>query len=170
MVLQAGFLYFAAVIVFCALMVVTRKNPVHSVLFMLPLFFHVAGIFVMLGAEFVAAVQVLVYAGAIMVLFLFVVMLLNVQKVTSRARFRAGWFVTVPLGLTLAGFFMVILTRASFTGTEGVYTAQAVKAMGNSQALGMVLYTDFLLPFEIASVILLVAMVGAVVLAKKRME
>jgi len=170
MLLQAGFLYFATVIIFCALMVITRRNPVHSVLFMLPLFFHVAGIFVMLNAEFVAAVQVLVYAGAIMVLFLFVVMLLNVEREKIRERFQVKWFVTVPLGLTLAGFFVIILGRSSFTGTQGQYTIEAVKAMGNSQAVGQVLYTDFLFPFEIASIILLVAMVGAIVLAKKNLD
>lgn len=170
MLLQAGFIYFATVIVACALMVITRKDPVHSVLFMLPLFFHVAGIFIMLDAEFVAAVQVLVYAGAIMVLFLFVVMLLNVSKERARPRLGLKWSLTVPVGLTLLGFLVMILVRSEFSGTQGSYTIEAVKRIGNSQAVGQVLYTEFLFPFEIASVILLVAMVGAIVLAKKRLD
>jgi len=170
MLLQAGFIYFATVIVVCALMVITRMNPIHSVLFMLPLFFHVAGIFIMLNAEFVAAVQGLVYAGAIMVLFLFVVMLLNIHKEREKPRVGLKWSLTAPLGLTLFGFLAAILVRSEYNGTQGTYTIEAVKQIGNSQAVGMVLYTDFLFPFEVASIILLVAMVGAIVLAKKRAD
>jgi len=170
MVLQVGFIYFASVIVFCAVMVITRKNPVHCALFMLPLFFHVAGIFIMLDAEFVAAVQVLVYAGAIMVLFLFVIMLFRGEGMKDTASFQASWPVIAPLAMVLMGFIMSILVRASFNGVQGKYTIEAVKAAGNSQAVGKVLYTDFLFPFEIASIILLVAMVGAIVLAKKKAD
>jgi len=169
MLIQLGFAYFATVIILCALMVVASKNPVHSALFMLPLFFHVAGVFVMLNAEFLAAVQVLVYAGAILVLFLFVIMLLNVRQEEKRSRFQAKWAVTLPVGLTLGGFLMTILVRSSFTGKQGVDTIEAVKQLGNSQAIGMALYTEYLFPFEIASIILLVAMVGAIVLAKKKL-
>ena len=168
-ILQVGFLYFATVIIFCALMVVTRKNPVHSALFMLPLFFHVAGIFVMLDAEFVAAIQVLVYACAIMVLFLFVIMLVNPHDAKEKY-FMGGWPLLVPFALTLGGFIMSILTRAEFNGTQGHYTVEAVKKAGNSQLIGKVLYTEFLFPFEVASVILLVAMVGAIILAKKKLD
>jgi len=170
MLLQVGFTYFAAVILFCALMVVTSKNPVHSALYMLPLFFHVAGIFILLNAEFVAAVQVLVYAGAILVLFLFVVMLLNVRSEESGKRFQSNWPLAIALGVTIAGLFMAALVWSEFHGVQGTYTIGAVKEMGNSQAIGRVLYTDFLFPFEIASVILLVAMVGAIVLAKKKLD
>jgi len=119
----------------------------------------------------VAAVQVLVYAGAILVLFLFVVMLLNVQSEERGKRFQSSWPLTVPLGMTLCGLFVGILVWSSqFNGVQGQYTVQAVKEMGSSQAVGKVLYTDFLFPFEVASVILLVAMVGAIVLAKKKLD
>jgi len=170
MLLQVGFIYFASVILICALLVIASKNPVHSALFMLPLFFHVAGIFIMLNAEFVAAVQILVYAGAILVLFLFVIMLLNVEREEKGRRFQGNWPVSAALGVTLAGFIMTILVRSSFTGTKGQYTIEAVRQTGNSEAIGKVLYTDFLFPFEVASVILLVAMIGATVLAKKKLN
>lgn len=169
MFLQAGFIYLSTVIVLCALKVVTSRNPVHSALYMLPLFFHVAGIFVMLDAEFVAALQILVYAGAILVLFLFVIMLLNVRREESGDRFQGNWPIAAPLGLTVGGFVMVMLMRSDFSGMHGQYPYETVKALGNSQAVGRVLYTDFLFPFEVASVILLVAMVGAIVLAKKKL-
>ena len=170
MVIQAGFFYFAAVIIFCALMVVTRKNPVHSVLFMLPLFFHVAGIFIMLDAEFVAAIQVLVYAGAIMVLFLFVIMLFNVHNLREAKAFTGNWPIVVPMVLTLGGLIMSVLTRSAFNGTQGPDTVDVIKQAGNSQLIGKALFGQFLLPFEVASIILLVAMVGAIVLAKKKID
>ncbi len=170
MLLKIGFIYLAAVIVACALKVITSRNPVHSALFMLPLFFHVAGIFVLLNAEFVAAVQILVYAGAILVLFLFVIMLLNVRGEEEGKIFQDNWPVAVPLGITLGGIIMVALLHSQTRGVHGAYTIEAVKVLGNSEAVGRVLYTDFLFPFEVASVILLVAMVGAIVLASKRLR
>ena len=168
MILQIGFIYFAAVTVFSALMVITRKNPVHCALYMLAVFTHVAGLFVLLDAEFVAAVQVLVYAGAILVLFLFVIMLFRGEGMKDSARFVPGWPVAAPVAIAIMGLFMTILMHSGFNGTQGSYTIDAVRAAGNSQAIGMALYTEYLFPFEIASVILLVAMVGAIVLARKK--
>jgi NADH-quinone oxidoreductase subunit J len=170
MVLQVGFAYFASVIVFCALMVVVSRNPVHCALFMLPLFFHVAGIYIMLNAEFVAAIQVLVYAGAIMVLFLFVIMLVKSEYIKGRKGFLGSWPVIAVFAVMLCGFLMSALVSSSFSGKHGEYTVQAVSQAGNSQLMGKVLFTDFLFPFEVASVILLVAMVGAIVLAKKKAD
>ena len=170
MVLEAGFAYFAAVIVFCALMVVVSRNPVHSALFMLPLFFHVAGIYIMLNAEFIAAIQVLVYAGAIMVLFLFVIMLVKSEYVRGKKSFLASWPVVAAFAVTLCGFLMSALVSSSFSGRRGEYTVDAVRQAGNSQLIGKVLFTDYLFPFEVASIILLVAMVGAIVLAKKKAD
>jgi len=167
---KLGFIYLAIVIIGCAIKVISSRNPVHSALFMLPLFFHVAGIFILLNAEFVAAVQVLVYAGAILVLFLFVVMLLNVKVESAGESFQDTWPAVIPLAITLAGFIMVTLIGSGMDGIKGEWTPQAVEAIGNSQAIGRVLYTDFLFPFEAASVILLVAMIGAIVLAKKRLD
>ena len=170
MVLQVGFAYFAAVIVFCALMVVVSRNPVHSALFMLPLFFHVAGIYIMLNAEFIAAIQVLVYAGAIMVLFLFVIMLVKSEFVKGKKSFLASWPVVAAFAVTLCGFLMSALVSSSFSGRRGEYTVDAVRQAGNSQLIGKVIFTDYLFPFEVASIILLVAMVGAIVLAKKKAD
>jgi len=167
---KLGFIYLAIVIIFCAIKVISSRNPVHSALFMLPLFFHVAGIFILLNAEFLAGVQVLVYAGAIMVMFLFVVMLLNVKTESAGESFQDTWPAVLPLAITLAGLVMVVLARADMKGVKGTFSPEAVAALGNSQAVGRVLYTDFLFPFEVASVILLVAMIGAIVLAKKRLD
>ncbi len=170
MILQVAFIYFAAVTVFSALMVITRKNPVHCALYMLAVFTHVAGLFVLLDAEFVAAVQVLVYAGAILVLFLFVIMLFRGDGMKDKARFVSGWPIVAPIAIALMGLLMSILMHSGFSGAQGSYTIEAVRSAGNSQVIGMALYTDYLFPFEIASVILLVAMVGAIVLAKKKAD
>jgi len=170
MLFKLGFIYLAIVIIGCAIKVISSRNPVHSALFMLPLFFHVAGIYILLNAEFVAAVQVLVYAGAILVLFLFVVMLLNVKVESTGESFQDTWPAVIPLAITLAGFIMVTLIGSGMDGMMGDWSPEAVEAIGNSQAIGRVLYTDFLFPFEAASVILLVAMIGAIVLAKKRLD
>ena len=170
MILQVAFIYFAAVTVFSAIMVITRKNPVHCALYMLAVFTHVAGLFVLLDAEFVAAVQVLVYAGAILVLFLFVIMLFRGDGMKEQARFVSGWPIVAPIAIALMGLLMSILMHAGFNGVQGGYTIEAVRAAGNSQTIGIALYTDYLFPFEIASIILLVAMVGAIVLAKKKAD
>ncbi|MHB8173082.1 MAG: NADH-quinone oxidoreductase subunit J family protein [Nitrospirota bacterium] len=170
MILQVGFIYFASVTVLSALMVVTRRNPVHCALYMLAVFTHVAGLFVLLDAEFVAAVQVLVYAGAILVLFLFVIMLFHGDGMKDKTSFVPGWPVVAPVAIAILGLFMSILMKASFNGVQGKYTIEAVRQAGNSQTIGMALYTDYLFPFEIASIILLVAMVGAIVLAKKKID
>ena len=167
---QIIFAYFAVVILCSAVLTITRKNPIHSVLFMLPLFFHVAGIFIMLDAEFVAAIQVLVYAGAIMVLFLFVVMLFKSHSLRQKQHFHANWPLVAPLVLALGGLIMSVVVRSQFTGTQGIYTIEKVREAGNSQLIGMALFTDFLFPFEVASIILLVAMVGAIVLARKKAD
>ncbi len=170
MILQVGFIYFAVVTVLSALMVITRKNPVHCALYMLAVFTHVAGLFVLLDAEFVAAVQVLVYAGAILVLFLFVIMLFRGDGAKEKKTFVSGWPIAAPVAIALLGLFMSILVHAGFSGAQGKYTIDTMKAVGNSQVIGMALYTDYLFPFEIASIILLVAMIGAIVLAKKKAD
>lgn len=150
-------------------MVITRRNPVHSVLWLLLMFFHVAGLFILLQAEFLAAVQIIVYAGAILVLYLFVIMLLNVEKERMRRAAHPGWFFYSLIGLLVLIEICILIGRAHFNGTMGPFTVERVASEGNSQLVGQVLYTEFLFPFEIASVILLVAMVGAIVLAKKKL-
>lgn len=169
MLLQGIFLLFATVIVVSAVMVVTRRNPVHSVLWLLLLFFHVAGLFVLVQAEFLAAVQIIVYAGAILVLYLFVIMLLNVEKERMRRVAHQGWFFYTLIGLFVLIEVIMLVGAAHFDGTKGQFTVDMVAREGNSELVGKVLFTEFLFPFEIASVILLVAMVGAIVLAKKKL-
>ncbi len=166
---EAFFIYFALMVVFCSVMVVSRKNPVHSVLWMLVMFFHVAGLYLMLNAEFLAATQIIVYAGAILVLFLFVIMLLNLKEEIATEHSVGGW----PGGLALAVSFLLFALLA-FTGftvkASGKWSIQEVSRLTHTKALGKVLYTEYLFPFEVASVILLVAIVGAVVLAKKKLK
>ncbi|RJQ22796.1 MAG: NADH-quinone oxidoreductase subunit J [Nitrospiraceae bacterium] len=167
---QGFFAYFAGMITILSLLVVTRKNPVHSVLWMLVMFLHIAGLYLLLNAEFLAAIQIIVYAGAILVLFLFVIMLLNLRGEETEKRFQKQW----PFGLGAAaalGVFLVLITgNITVLPPPGPYTVEAIRSEGSIMTIGKVLYTDFLMPFEIASLILLVAIIGAVVLAKKRLE
>jgi NADH-quinone oxidoreductase subunit J len=161
------FIYFAAVIIISAVLMITRRNPIHSVLLMLLLFFHIAGLFVLLNAEFLAAVQLIVYAGAILILYLFVVMLLNVDKERSVKRANRYWPVMAGFGIVIASEIVLLIVR----GTFAVDAGQLMKpGFGSVNALGVELYTNYLVPFEIASVILLVGLVGAVMLAKKVKE
>lgn len=151
------------------LLMITARNLVHAVLWMLLTFFNVAAIFVTLGAEFVAVIQVLVYAGAILVLFLFVVMLLNVREQPEVGPLHpiqrvAGWLA----GLMLAAELWLVILNFRPSGRGGEYTPERIAALGgNVAALGGDLYTTWLLPFEIASVILLAAAIGAIVLARE---
>lgn len=159
------FFYFAIVIVITAFLVVFLRKPVYCALSLLAMFFHVAGLFVTLNAEFVAVVQILVYAGAVLVLYLFVVMLMNVEKEESYHR-------QFLIGLVFAGVFVVeavaIVVRGSLGDSVGAVAGEAMDAsVGNTEAIGMVLYTTYLLPFEVASLILLVAMIGAIIFSKK---
>lgn len=164
---QAIFAYLAGAIIALSVVVITRRNPVHSVLFMLLMFFHVAGLYLTLNAEFLAAVQVIVYAGAILVLFLFVVLLLNLKEELRVKRAAWSW----PLGaaaacaLFIAAFFFL---RSFVPGAAGVVTPAVIKAETNTKVLGRILFTEYLFPFEVVSLVLLVALIGAIVLAKKR--
>jgi len=158
------FFYFGGVIVGAAALVVTLRNPVYSAISLLVMFFHVAGLFVLLNAEFIAAVQVLVYAGAIQVLYLFVVMLLNLKR---EERYHQQVLLGALLGVVILTELVLILARTTFSGPTGSYTPAVIQAMGNTEAVGQSLYTTYLLPFEIASLILLVAMIGAIILAKR---
>ena len=162
---QIFFAYFAVAITGLSLLVVTRKNPFHGVLWMLVLFVHIALLYLFLNAEFLAAIQIIIYAGAILVLFLFVVMLLNL-RVEERDR-RWSW----PAGMVAAGgyaaFLIIILKNISAFPQPGHYTIEKMQSEGNIMIIGKVLYTKYLLPFEITSLILLVAIIGAVVLTKK---
>jgi NADH-quinone oxidoreductase subunit J len=137
---------------------------VHSVMFMLLLFFHIAGLFVILNAEFLAAVQLIVYAGAILILYLFVVMLLNVDKESSSARAHKFWPGMAVFGVIIGCEIVLLVARGTFPAEAGVSMRLAGSGV---KELGEALYKQYLVPFEIASVILLVGLVGAVMLAKK---
>jgi NADH-quinone oxidoreductase subunit J len=165
---QAFFGYFAAAMTVLSLLVVTRRNPVHSVLWMLVLFVHIAGLYLFLNAEFLAAIQIIVYAGAILVLFLFVIMLLNLKKEESASKYLAQWPVAATVGLALAVLMIFVLRRFEVVPSPGPYSIDMIKSQGSIMTTGKVLYTGYLLPFEVASVVLLVAIIGAVVLAKRR--
>ena len=158
--------YFAAAITIISVLVVTRKNPVHSVIWMLLLFFHIAGMYLFLDAEFIAAIQVIVYAGAILVLFLFVVLLLNLREEMQTERFIGSWPAGVLIG---AALFAGIAYALGFfvKGPAGAYTIDYIQKVTDTKALGQLLFTQFLLPFEVVSLVLLVAVIGAIVLAKK---
>jgi len=169
MIQQLLFAYFAFATVLFSILVVTRKNPVHSVLWMLLLFFHIASLYLFLNAEFMAAIQVIVYAGGILVLFLFVVLLLNLREELTINKFIGFW----PTGLTFAVALFVsvaIALRAFIAAPPGKYTIDLIKQQTHTKVLGVLLYTEFLYPFEIASLILLVAIIGAIVLAKRRLK
>lgn len=158
----------AAIVVVSSLIMIFRKNPVHSALFLVLAFFCLAGVYLLLNAQFIAAVQVIVYAGAIMVLFLFVIMLLNLeQEVASQGGHGLQKLSAVVLAAVLAVSLGSIMRAQVFTGEQGTYTLEKVSALGNSEVIGRLLFTDFLLPFEITSILLLAAIIGAIILAKK---
>lgn len=177
-----GFLVFggaASLAIFGAIMMVTRRNAVHSALWLVLVFFNLAMLYVMLGAEFLAALQVLVYTGAILVLFLFVIMLLGLREGPRldglhQAQVWAAWPVGLLLAIELAGIilFSSMPRQAAIGDTTGGVTTiwsttQVAAVGGNVQAIGQTLYSNFLFPFEVASLILLLAIIGAIVLARK---
>jgi NADH-quinone oxidoreductase subunit J len=169
MSVAAAFFYlFATITVASAFMVIASRNPVHSVLFLILAFVNAAGLFVLMGAEFLAMILVVVYVGAVAVLFLFVVMMLDVDF----AQLRQGFQSYLPIGVVLAGILlaeliMVMLTFAIEPGAlrhaSGAAPASAV-LVSNTEAIGRVLYTQYVYYFQAAGMILLVAMVGAIVL------
>ena len=167
MIVQAILFYvFAALAVASGVLVVSARNPVHSVLFLIVAFFNAAGLFVLIGAEFLAMILVIVYVGAVAVLFLFVVMMLDIDF----AHLRSGFVRYLPIG-ALVGFVLLaelVLVIGSWVVVSGppapVAPAGAGVALTNTRALGDILYTRYLFAFQAAGLILLVAMIGAIVL------
>jgi NADH-quinone oxidoreductase subunit J len=174
MILQAiAFYLFAGLAVASALLVVSARNPVHSVLFLILAFFNAAGLFVLLGAEFLALILVIVYVGAVAVLFLFVVMMLDIDF----AELRRGFLKHLPfgalVGLLILGELIFVLVGWSFARAAPDLAAAPTpptSALTNAEALGRILYTQYVFYFQIAGLILLVAMIGAVVLTHRRRE
>ncbi len=162
---------FASVAIGGGIGTVTRRNPVASLMFLVLTFFSLAGIYVLLGAHFIAVAQVIVYAGAILVLFLFVIMLLNLGHDYRSDMRSGGW---VVLGFSAAGMIGWAVSHAVMAPQAVVQRAEPQRSMRLSTELNAVgaiadpLYRNFLLPFELTSILLLVAIVGAVILAKRR--
>ena len=146
-------------------MVVVSKNPIHSVLYLILTFFAIAGHYVLLNAQFLAAVHIIVYAGAIMVLFLYVIMMLNLNADVEPHKSKLLKFSATIAG----GLLMVVLVGALRSSTDSMPPASGVQ-VGMIKGLGKVLYNDFMLPFEISSILFLVAMVGTVMLGKKNIK
>ena len=164
---QALFYFFAALAIASAILVVTRRNAVQSAIFLVTSLLATAGIFLNLNAEFLFIVQVILYAGGIMVLFVFVIMLVNLDVALHQVQFNRQWFVALILSAVLTAQVVaaVALSRRS------LYTmppAPAQMLEPNTERVAFSLFHAYMLPFEIASILLLVAMVGAVVMAKKR--
>ena len=164
------FYIFAAIAVVSAILVITRHNVVHSAAFLGATLFAVAGIFLTLHAEFLAGVQVIVYVGGILVLFVFVIMLISVDRSIHERQYNRQWTIAILTSGILITEIVYGLYRGKDTLTLPSVVPPAVSAVGNSEQVGTALYTSYLLPFEIASILLLVAIVGAVVLSKKRTQ
>ena len=166
---QIAFLILAATTLVSAVLVITQRNPVHCVIWLVVTLFSVGGIYLMVHAEFLFAVQVILYVGGIMVLFLFVVMLVNLDVAAKQAQFRRKWQLALFTAVVLLGELSYGLVRGkqglSLTAAPTVATSE-----GNTQAVGRALYQTYMLPVEIASILLLVAMVGAVIMAKRKLE
>jgi len=160
------FYVFAALTVFAALRVITARNPVHAVLFLVLAFISSSGIWLLLEAEFLAITLVLVYVGAVMVLFLFVVMMLDINLV----RLREDFWRWLPFGLALAGLmvFQMVWVLGSPATSAGKTAVRHAADYSNTKELGRLIYTDYVYPFEIAAVLLLVAMVAAIALTLRR--
>ena len=161
---KAFFLLFAAVAIGSGLLVITARNPIHSALALIVSLVQVAAIFVLLGSPFLAAIQIFVYVGAVMVLFLFVIMMLDVRK-EARTRFLEKGIAPTLAVLVLLGGQMIALLLGSQR-----FPVRSAGAAGSLKELSKALFTDYLLPFEVASVILLVALVGAILLARKETD
>jgi NADH-quinone oxidoreductase subunit J len=163
---QAAFYYLAAASVASAVLAITRRNPIHSMLWVLVLFMHVAGIFLLLGAEFLAAVQVVVYAGAILVFYLFFLMLLDMPREIAAPRFGAHWPLATAAGVAFAALAWYARDPALTLSTQPPATGGASR--GSLSSIGTALFTEYALPFEIVSLVLLAAIVGAVVIARRK--
>jgi NADH-quinone oxidoreductase subunit J len=163
---QYIFLTLAALSILAALGMVFSRNPVHSVLFLIFTFFCIAGQYILLNAQFLAVVHIIVYAGAIMVLFLFVLMLLNLNKDTEPQK-STLWRITAGIA---SGMLLVTLVGALRGGIQVSIPESANSQVGLVENLGKVLFTDFVVPFEIAGILFLAAMVGAVLVGKRDLK
>jgi NADH-quinone oxidoreductase subunit J len=159
------FYFLSAMALISGVLVITRKNPVHSAIALIFTLLSLAGLYLMLYAPFVAGVQIILYAGGIMVLFLFVIMLVNVERVQRESQFNKQWLIGLAATTALGVLFVLVYAKG-----RSVFPERPVQLPEqlNTQQVAVWLYGNYMLPFEIASLLLLVAIIGAVVMAKKR--
>ncbi len=159
------FYLFAAIMLIGGILVITRKNPVHSALALIVALLAQASIYLMLYAPFVAGVQIILYAGGIMVLFLFVIMLVSIERSMKERQFNSQWVVGTIAAVALGGLFIAVYTKG-----KNIFPDRALSVVesNNTQRVAVLLYGQYMFAFEIASLLLLVAIIGAVVMAKKR--
>jgi NADH-quinone oxidoreductase subunit J len=159
------FCFLSAITLVCGILVITRRNPVHSALALILALLSQAGLYLMLYAPFVAGVQIILYAGGIMVLFLFVIMLVNLEQARKEDQFNKQWLVGTLAAALLGFLFITVLMKG-----QSLMPTQTTVPMetNNTQEIGTLLYGQYMFTFEIASLLLLVAIIGAVVMAKKR--
>jgi NADH-quinone oxidoreductase subunit J len=164
MLVTLAFYLFSTILIAAAIAVITARNPVHSVLFLILAFFNAAALFLLLGAEFLAMILIIVYVGAVAVLFLFVVMMLDIDF----AELKRGTLQFLPIGLAVGGILaaeLVFLVSFSWQLPSAAHAAAATPVgVSNTAAIGQILYTDYIYYFQIAGLVLLVAMIGAIVL------
>ncbi len=163
---QIFFYIFAAIAVIAAIGVISVKNPVHSAFYLMITLLQVAAIFILLRSPFLAAVQVFIYVGAVMVLFLFAVMMLDIGKEEMREAFNQQSVIAIPAVVVMLGLIAYMIIGGKLLAPVGKYT-DSVLIGNSSEILGRELYTKYLFPFEVVSILLLVALVGAIVLVMK---
>lgn len=170
MIIQGlAFYMFALIAIAAGVMVVSAKNPVHSVLFLILAFFNSAGLFVLMGAEFLAMILVVVYVGAVAVLFMFVVMMLDINFVELRQGFLKYLPIGAMAGLILVVELIVVVVGWNFAPDAAKAAASPIpENITNTHALGAILYTDYLYLFQAAGIVLLIAMIGAIVLTHRK--
>jgi NADH-quinone oxidoreductase subunit J len=159
------FYFLSGLAILSGVLVITRKNPVHSALALILTLLSVAGLYLMLYAPFVAGVQIILYVGGIMVLFLFVIMLVNIERSQKEKQFNQQWLPGILAACGLGLLFVLIYVKGQALFSQPVLTMPETE---NTQRVGVMLYSNYMFPFEIASLLLLVAIIGAVVMAKKR--
>jgi NADH-quinone oxidoreductase subunit J len=157
------------VAIISALMVVTCKNPINSALSLVLTFFCLATYYAMLNAPFMAAIQIIVYAGAIMVLIIFTIMLLNI-RVDANKKSSHQLALGSVIGIATLLLAILFLGRGKVSSPVGTITSDMINQVGHTELIGKIMFTDFLLPFEVTSILLLVAIVGAVILAKRKLS
>ena len=167
MIEQIFFLIFAIIAVGSAVAVVSFRNPVHSVISLLVCFIQMAALFVMLRSPFLAAVQIFVYVGAVLVLFLFVIMMIDIRKASMERFVPGGHFWPVAILIVLVIEMVIIISKSKL---EAVLVASPLRLDGSVKEMGEALFSKYILPFEVVSFILLVALLGAIVLGRKELK